>query len=88
MLGISKATINSRRVTGRLTLSESARVVSFVRLLDKAVAVLGGEDRARRWLSSPQFGLGGAIPLEYACTEVCANEVENLLGRIEHGVYS
>ena len=33
-------------------------------------------------------GLGGAIPLEYAETEVGAREVENLLGRIEYGVYS
>lgn len=88
MLGISKATINRRRSTGRLTPSESARVVGFARLLDKAVAVLEGEDHARQWLSSPQFGLGGAIPLEYACTEVGAHEVENFLGRIEHGVYS
>ena len=42
----------------------------------------------RRWLTSRQFGLGGAVPLEYAETEVGAREVEDLLGRIEHGVYS
>ena len=45
-------------------------------------------DDGRRWLTSPQVGLGGAIPLEYAETEVGAREVENLLGRIEYGVYS
>ena len=48
----------------------------------------GAEEAARRWLSSPQVGLGGALPLEYAETEVGAREVENLLGRIEYGVYS
>ena len=34
------------------------------------------------------YGLGDVSPLEYAKTEVGAREVENLLGRIEHGVFS
>ena len=88
LLGISKATLHRRKAAGRLDTSESDRVVRFARLLGKAVAVLEGEEPARQWLNSPQFGLGGAIPLEYARTEVVAREVENLLGRIEHGVYS
>jgi uncharacterized protein (DUF2384 family) len=28
------------------------------------------------------------VPLDYAETEIGAREVENLLGRIEYGVYS
>lgn len=88
LLGISKATLHRRKAAGRLDTSESDRVVRFARLLGKAVAVLESEEHARQWLNSPQFGLGGAIPLEYARTEVGAREVENLLGRIEYGVYS
>jgi Protein of unknown function (DUF2384) len=42
-------------------------------------------ERAREWLKSPQFALGGEIPLEYADTEPGAQIVEDLLGRIEHG---
>ena len=56
--------------------------------MGKAVEVMESEKDARRWLTSPQFGLGGAVPLEYAETEVGAREVEDLLGRIEFGVYS
>ena len=88
LLGISKATLHRRKAAGRLDTSESDRVVRFARLLGKAVAVLESEEHARHWLNSPQFGLGGAVPLEYARTEVGAREVENLLGRIEYGVYS
>ena len=88
LLGISKATLHRRKAAGRLDTSESDRVVRFARLLGKAVAVLESEEHARQWLNSPQFGLGGAVPLEYARTEVGAREVENLLGRIEYGVYS
>lgn len=87
-LGISVATIQRRKQQGRLEPGESDRVVRFARLMGKAVALFGNEMEARQWLRSPQFGLGGAVPLDYAKTEVGAREVENLLGRIEHGVYS
>jgi putative toxin-antitoxin system antitoxin component (TIGR02293 family) len=56
--------------------------------MGKAVEVMESEENARQWLASPQLGLGGAIPLDYATTEVGAREVEDLLGRIEYGVYS
>jgi len=87
-LGISKATLHRRKATGRLDPAESDRVVRFARLMGKAVTVLESDDNARQWLTSPQFGLGGAVPLDYADTEVGAREVEDLLGRIEYGVYS
>lgn len=88
MLGISKATLHRRKISGRLDPAESDRVVRFARLLGQAASVMESLDDGRRWLTSPQVGLGGAIPLEYAETEVGAREVENLLGRIEYGVYS
>jgi len=88
MLGISKATLHRRMAAGRLDPAESDRVVRFARLLGRAVIVLESVESARRWLSSPQIGLGGAVPLEYAETELGAREVENLLGRIEYGVYA
>jgi len=88
LLGLSKATFHRRKTGGRLGPAESDRVVRFARLLGKAVEVMESEENARQWLTSPQFGLDGAVPLEYADTEVGAREVEDLLGRIEYGVYS
>jgi putative toxin-antitoxin system antitoxin component (TIGR02293 family) len=88
MLGISKATLHRRKAVGRLGPPESERVVRLAKLMGKAVEVLESEQNARQWLTSPQFGLGGAVPLEYAGTEIGAREVEDLLGRIEYGVYS
>jgi putative toxin-antitoxin system antitoxin component (TIGR02293 family) len=87
-LGLSKATLHRRKLEGRLTPAESDRVMRYARLLGRAVEVLESEAAARRWLSRPQYGLGGAVPLEYAETEAGAREVENVLGRLETGVYS
>ena len=87
-LGNSRAPLHRRRVGGRLGPAESDRVVRFARLMGRAVEVLESVENARRWLTSPQVGLGGAVPLDYAETEIGAREVEDLLGRVEYGVYS
>lgn len=87
-LGISKATLHRRKAEGRLDREESDKVLRFARLVGKATETFEDPEAARRWLTSPQVGLGGAVPLDYAETEIGAREVEDLLGRIEHSVYS
>jgi len=87
-LCISRSTLQRRKAAGRLSPDESDRVVRYSRLLRHATRVFRDIDRARAWLKHPQFGLGGAVPLDYASTEAGAREVEDLLGRIEYSVYS
>jgi len=87
-LGIARATLHRRKAAGLLSPAESDKVLRFRRLLAQATETLGGVNEARAWLAAPQTGLGGSIPLTYAGTEVGAREVESLLGRIEHGVYT
>ena len=87
MLGISKATLHRRKINGRLDLAQSDRVVRFARLMGLATQVMETPENARLWLSTPKIPLGGAVPLHYAETEFGAREVEDLLGRIEYGVY-
>lgn len=87
-LGLARATLHRRKASGRLTSDESDKVLRFARLLGQAVQLFGSLKDARRWLKAPQRGLGGAVPLDFAQTETGAREVENLLGRIDYGVYS
>ncbi|MEJ0001154.1 MAG: antitoxin Xre/MbcA/ParS toxin-binding domain-containing protein [Verrucomicrobiota bacterium] len=88
LVGIARATLHRRRKEGRLQPMESDRLVRYERLLAQAIKVFESEEDALGWLRAAQRGLGGAVPLEYAQTEVGAREVERLLGRIEYGVYS
>jgi len=87
-LSISRSTVQRRKVERRLSPEESERVMRFSRIVKYATDLFGTVDRARQWLKFPQFGLGGAVPLEFAKTELGAREVEDLLGRIDYGVYS
>lgn len=87
-LSISRSTLQRRKHSGRLSPEESNKVVRFSQLLEHATDVFGDIEKARAWLKFPQHGLGGAVPLDYAETEIGAREVDNLLGRIDYGVYS
>jgi len=87
-LSISRSTLQRRKTERRLSSQESDRVLRFWRLFRQAVDLFGDVVKARAWLKHPQYGLGGAVPFDYAETEVGAREVENLLGRIKYGVYS
>lgn len=89
MLGISKATFHRRKGdASKLSAAVSDRVVRYARLLGQTVRVFDSMEAANEWLNAPQIGLGGAVPLNYAKTEIGSREVESLLGRIEYSVYS
>lgn len=88
LLGMSRATLHRRKKAGRLDRAESDRLVRYARLFNRAAGALGGDGPAQRWLSSPAVAFGGELPLDFADTEIGAREVEALLGRIEHGVFS
>jgi putative toxin-antitoxin system antitoxin component (TIGR02293 family) len=86
LLAIPSATFYRRRRARRFSTQESDRLMRFARLWWLACDVFESEAGARAWLKAPQFGLGGAVPLDYAATEAGAREVEDLLRRIEYGV--
>lgn len=56
-------------------------------VFDRAVELFQGDEAAAsQWLQSPAPALGNVAPLVMAETEDGAREVENLIGRISHGV--
>lgn len=89
VVDIPRSTFTRRKKAAkRLTSDESDRLYRLTRLLERAVAVLGDEAEARRWISAPKRAFGGASPLIMARTDAGAREVEDLLGRIEYGIPS
>jgi putative toxin-antitoxin system antitoxin component (TIGR02293 family) len=87
-VNIATRTLARRKKEGRFHSDESERVLRIASLFDRALQVLHIQNRVQLWFKSPQKGLGGKTPLEYADTEPGAREVEDLLGRLEHGVFS
>ena len=57
-------------------------------LMKQALGIFGSKEKARKWFWTPLPALGGKTPLECAETEDGAQKVEDMLGRIAHGVFS
>ena len=86
---IPKQTMARRKLAGKFTADESDRVARFARILKHTTDLMEGSQAAAiHWLKSPQILLENQTPLEYARTESGAAEVQQLIGRLEAGVYS
>jgi len=86
---ISPRTLARRKEQGRLRPDESDRLVRVARIFGAAIDLFEGDAAAARmWLGTSNTALGGASPLEMVTSEVGAREVDGLIGRLEHGVFS
>ena len=87
-IALSSATLTRRRAKNKhLSPQESDRVYRIAAAYLAALRLFeGDEEAARRWFREPAKVLGGNTPLEHLDTEAGADEVQDLIGRLEHGV--
>jgi putative toxin-antitoxin system antitoxin component (TIGR02293 family) len=89
LIDVPRRTLARRKRDGRFLPSESDRLLRAARLFGQALALFEGDRvAAKDWLETAQRALGAATPLDLARSEVGAREVERLIGRLEHGVFS
>lgn len=87
-LDLPARTMARRKKERKLRPDESDRLFRLARIAAEAAEVLGGDENASRWLHRPNRALGGKTPLAVLDTDIGARQVEAVLGRIEHGVFS
>lgn len=81
---VPEATFKRRR--DRLSASESERTERMARVVANAEYVWGDRADARRFLTTPHPALRSRTPIDAAITELGARQVEELLGKIFHGL--
>lgn len=81
-------TLARRKRERKLHADESDRLVRIARVAAEAARVLGDDREAGAWLRDDNIALGGARPLDLLQTDLGARQVEDVIGRIEFGVYS
>ena len=87
--GLSRSTYDRRRQSKKpLSAMEADLLDRHSRILAQAREVFESDEAATHWLKTPQFGLGGAVPLDAIRTTSGFREVEKLLTRIDYGVYA
>jgi putative toxin-antitoxin system antitoxin component (TIGR02293 family) len=89
IVGIPERTLARRKAATKLSTDESERLLRLSTVFEKATELFEGDTVAAvKWLTTPKKALGNFSPLTYCRTELGAREVENLIGRLEHGVFS
>jgi len=87
-LHLPQRTIARRKKERKLDVDESDRLLRLARIGAQAADTLGSEEKAARWLRRPNRALGNRTPLDLIDSDIGARQVEEVLGRIEHGALS
>ena len=88
-LRIPARTLQRRKQSGALSVEESERLLRLSRILQASLDLFEGDRKAAiAWLGRENRGLAGQTPLEMSSTELGGEEVLNLIGRLEYGVFS
>jgi len=88
-LRIPARTLQRRKRSGVLSVDESERILRLSRIYQAALDLFEGDHKAAvAWLGRKNRALIGRMPVEMAALELTGEQVLQLIGRLEHGVYS
>lgn len=88
-LVVPKRTLARRKAAkDLLTIEETDKALRLERIAVQAEHVFGDPEKAHRWLRKAKRELNGETPLAYLASEGGARVVEEMLFRIEHGIFA
>ena len=88
-LVIPKRTLARRRAQNEaLTVEETDKALRLARISAEADRVFGDAEKSSRWLRKKSAALAGNTPLALLKSETGARAVDDLLGQIDHGMFS
>lgn len=88
LVGVAPRTLARRKKSRRLSPIESDRLYRVAYITFLATDVLGTQEKARGWLHKENQALGGHSPLSLLDTEIGERQVQELLNRINYGIWS
>ena len=88
ILDVARAKLISKKADERFDKQVSERILSLADLYSYGYEVFEDEDRFNAWVFSANHALGGLAPFDYLDTQFGRDEIKDLIGRIDYGVYS
>jgi putative toxin-antitoxin system antitoxin component (TIGR02293 family) len=89
-VGVSQRTVQRFKLAPdkKLSPEQSGRAWKFAEILAKASEALGSQEEAEDWLRRPAMALNQQRPIDLLATPAGTKLVEQLLVRIQYGVYT
>lgn len=88
ILNVSLRTLQRYDAEHMLDADQSAKVISLEMLMAHGLEVFGGQQSFNDWLRDPVMELENQSPLSFLDTSFGFMVLEQLLGRIEHGIFA
>lgn len=86
--GTSARTLSRLKPKQNIPPQAAEVTISLMRAFSKAIEIFGSEENAVKWLKAPNQLLDDMTPVQAMSSRFGAEEVMDILGRIEYGVYS
>ena len=86
--GTSARTLSRLKADQNIPQQAAEVTISLMRAYKRASEIFGSEENAVKWLKTSNSVLGGITPVQALSSRFGAEEVMDILGRIEYGVYS
>ncbi len=86
--GTSARTLSRLKANQNIPPQAAEVTISLMRAYSKASEIFGSQENAVKWLKTPNSVLGNITPVQALSSRFGAEEVMDMLGRIEYGVYS
>ena len=88
ILNLSVKTLERKKSDDLLDRQTSSHVIEVAKVVEHAFDVFEDEEKVQKWLSTPNRALNQMKPLDLFYMPTGLGMVNNVLGRIEEGVYS
>ncbi|HEY8928885.1 MAG TPA: antitoxin Xre/MbcA/ParS toxin-binding domain-containing protein [Mucilaginibacter sp.] len=88
VLDTSVKTLERKKSTDRLDKRTSSLVIEIAKVVEHAFDVFENEDKVKSWLNYPNRALNNIKPIDLFYIPTGLKMVNDILGRIEYGVYS
>lgn len=87
-LSVTRATLINKKGEDTFSNQIAERIIALADLYSYGYEVFGDKSIFNRWMFASNQALGGLTPFSIIDNQYGREEVRNLLGRIEYGVYS
>ena len=88
LLNITPRTIQKLKPKDLFKPGVSEQILKLAEVFAKGIDVFGDKRTFKLWLEQPNVALGRKIPIDLLDTRYGSDMVLDILGRIEHGIYS
>ncbi len=87
-LAVTRATLINKKRGEKFNAGLSEKILGMADLYSYGFEVFEDEGRFNQWMAKPNKALDGQTPYDLIDNQFGREEVKNLIGRIDYGVYS